>query len=238
MILPNCRERFTGDDFHFIIQTLSRSPNPPNAAGQENQNRAVSIASLLTDAEARDLILDDPRLVAALQSGDAPLRISPQCYFYLLVRHVLKDRFDRSLCDYIAAVLEAFSRTAGMRSPANGAEGPVQYLSDMLLALRDAPPKTEFLIRVHVGNYSLFITGLFPRVVARRVARGAPGSRFYEELGRASYRIAASDRVARQCRLEEIYGGLAEGFAEARMALNRMAETLLKLEISPREPPI
>ena len=83
---------------------------------------------------------------------------------------------------------------------------------------------------MHVGNYSLFITGLFPGAIARRRARGAPGARFYEELGRASYRVAAKDRVARQCEMGGVYDGLAEGFGEARRGLNRMAETLLRIE--------
>ncbi len=225
LILPNCRERLTADDFDFLIRTLARSPN-----------ESVSLARLLTDAGARDAILDGERLVKALGAhagGDGesgPLRVSPQCYFYLLTRHVLKEHFDRTVCDYIASMLEAFSRTARLRSPADGAEGPVQYLSDMLLALRDAPPRTGFLIRVHVGNYALFITGLFPGAVARRRSRGAPGTRFYEELGRASYRVAAGDRVARQWKMDDVYGGLAEGFGKARAGLNRMAKTLLRIE--------
>jgi hypothetical protein len=40
------------------------------------------------------------------------LRISSQFYFYVLARHVLQQGGigDRKLCNYVASLLEAFSR--------------------------------------------------------------------------------------------------------------------------------
>src|SRR5205814_10205659 len=100
--------------------------------------------------------------------------ISPQFYFYVLTRHVLNETGidDRRLADYVASLLETFSRTARMNSPVDQQEGPIQYLSDMLLALRKATPAQAFFIRAHVGNYSLFITGIFHESVERRSRRG------------------------------------------------------------------
>lgn len=219
MIYANCRDRFTADDFDFIVQTLARS-----------RSESVSLAQLLTDADTRDAILDQDQLVHAILSQPAQLRISPQLYFYVLIRHVLKSTLDRRLCDYLAALLEQFSRTARLRSPADGAEGPVQYLSDMLLALKSASPRQSFLIRVHVGNYSLFITGIFRERIARRSARGAPDFCFYEDLGRASYHVAAGHSVARECAMHEVYEQLADGFRDIRLGLNRLAEEMLNLD--------
>ena len=50
MIRANCRERFTGADFDFIVRTLARSPN-----------ESVSLVDLLSDGETRDAVLDNPR---------------------------------------------------------------------------------------------------------------------------------------------------------------------------------
>src|SRR3954447_25222863 len=80
MIKPNCRDRFTADDFDFIVRTLSRS-----------ERDSITLVDLLTDAETRDALLDDPRLFASVLEHQSPLSISPQLYFYLLVRHVLKE---------------------------------------------------------------------------------------------------------------------------------------------------
>ena len=221
MIKANCRDRFTAADFEFVVKTLSTC-----------ERDAVSLVDLLTDAEARDSILDDPRLVEAVLENVAALTISPQLYFYVLIRHVLKETgaHERSLCDYVASLLESFSQTARMRSPANGHGAPIQYVSDMLVALRDASPVQSFLLRAHVGNYSLFITGIFHERVQSRSQRGGPDVAFYEEVGRANYKVAAGHRVARSAALDEIYARLADDFREVRCALNRLSETLLHLD--------
>lgn len=221
MIQANCRERFTADDFDFVVRTLSRS-----------ERDGPTLVDLLTDAEARDAILDDPRLVDSVLADGAPLRISPQLYFYVLIRHVLKSTGlgDRNVSDYLASLLENFSHTARLRSPADGNSNPVQYVSDMLIALQKATPAQSFLIRAHVGNYSLFITGMFHDTVERRSQRGAPDVSFYEDVGRANFRAVARHELARSCALTGIYDKLSEGFHDVRLALNRLADSLVHLD--------
>src|SRR5947209_16416440 len=57
MIRANCRERFTAADFDFIIRTLARS-----------RGDSVSLVELLSDSDARDSILDHPKLVETILS--------------------------------------------------------------------------------------------------------------------------------------------------------------------------
>lgn len=224
MIQANCRERFTADDFDFVVRTLAHS-----------EKDSVSLVSLLTDAEARDSILDHPRLVDSILQHGAPLTISPQCYFYILIRHVLKQTGlnDRGLCDYLASLLERFSQTARMRSPADGHTAPIQYVSDMLIALRKASPAQTFLIRAHVGNYALFITGMFHETVQSRSLRGAPDVAFYEDMGRSSFKAVARHELARSCALTPIFDSLADQFREVRLALNQLADSLIHLGDEP-----
>ena len=223
MIKANCRDRFTAADFEFVVRTLSKS-----------ERDSVNLVDLLTDAEARDSILDSPRLVESVLAHGGPLTISPQLYFYVLTRHVLKETGlnDRRVSDYLASLLETFSQTARMKSPADGQSNPVQYVSDMLIALRGASPEKTFLIRAHVGNYSLFITGIFHERVQSRSQRGAPDVDFYEQVGRSNYKAAASHHVARSCELTPVFERLADGFHEARLALNRLSDSLLHLDDS------
>lgn len=218
MVQANCRARFTAADFSFIVRCLAR-----------DRSGAVSLADLLIDAEARDQVLDDPQLVQAVLTSTAHLAISPQFFFYILSRHVLLEARieDRALCDYIASLLEHFSRTQHLR--AVNARGGV-YLSDLLAALRDASPSQEFLLRAQVGNYSLFLTGMFPGNVELRRRRGAPDCSFYEALGRTSYRALADHCVARRWGLEAVFDGLAEQFRGVRVALNGLADRLLHLD--------
>ena len=172
------------------------------------------------------------KLVHAILSQDAHLSISPQFYFYILTRHVLKETgiADRKISDYIASLLETFSQTARMKSPTDSAGNPLQYMSDMLVALRDASPSQTFLIRTHVGNYSLFLSGIFHETVAHRTQRGAPDFSFYEDLGRMNFKIVANHAVARSCELTDIYSALSERFHEIRLALNRLSDCLLNID--------
>jgi len=223
MIKANCRDRFTAADFDFVAQTLAAS-----------ERDSVNLVDLLTDADTRDSILDHPRLFQTILEHGAPLTISPQLYFYILIRHVLKETGlnDRGVTDYVASLLETFSQTARMKSPADGRATPIQYVSDMLVALQTASPVQTFLIRAHVGNYALFIAGMFPGTVQFRAERGAPDVGFYEDVGSTNYKMAAGHRVARSVALTEIYERLADGFHEMRLALNRLSDSLVHLDAS------
>jgi hypothetical protein len=218
MIQPNCRARFTGEDFDFVIRTLARNPG----------NR-VSLVELLTDAEARDEILDHDGLVRALLERPENLTISPQFYFYILARLVLKRSGidDRNLADYVASLLEKFSRVRQMRAPVQSLETP--YLSDLLLALKSASSFQTFLIRAHIGNYALFISGIFYENIETRHQRGAPSFSFYEEIGRANFRAIATHDVARRYELDGLFEKLAAHFHECRLALNRLADEFVNI---------
>ena len=105
-----------------------------------------------------------------------------------------------------------------------------QYISDMLIALTRATPEQAFLLRAHVGNYSLFISGIFHENTQRRSLRGAPDLKFYEQIGRTNYQMLASHATARRCELNDVFEGLAERFRDVRLALNQLSDQLLNLD--------
>jgi hypothetical protein len=233
MIRANCRARFTAADFDFIVRTLVRS-----------QSDQVSLVDLLSDVKTRDSILDHPRLVDAILNHCGHLRISSQFYFYVLARHVLRQGGigDRKLCDYVASLLETFSRASRLHisdEPARNATHNVaggthqlaqQYISDILIALNRATPEQAFLLRAHIGNYSLFISGIFHENTQRRSLRGGPDIKFYEQVGRTNYQLVSSHAVARRCELDDVFEGLADRFREVRLALNQLSDQLLNLD--------
>jgi hypothetical protein len=214
MIRANCRDRFTAEDFNFIVKTLGKS-----------RASSVCLSELLTDPLLRDQILDHELLLQGVLNDHGRLSISPQFYFYILTS------------DYIASLLEAFSRTALLNAPSGTEGNPVEYLSDMLLALHHASPVQVFLIRAHLGNYSLFLTGVFHENVLRRVERrGAPDFSYYEELGSMSFKVVANHEVARTCELSEVYTALSDRFREIRLALNRLSDCLINLDDDSKVP--
>src|SRR5438034_581968 len=183
MVRANCRARFTAADFDFIVRTLARS-----------QSDQVSLVDLLSDVDTRDSILDHPRLVDAILNHCGRLRISSQFYFYVLARHVLQQGGigDRKLCDYVASLLETFSRASRLQICDETHHLAEQYISDMLIALNRATLEQALLLRAHIGNYSLFISGICHSAVAvhggrlRRCAAVAPvGRQGAAPIGRA-----------------------------------------------------
>ena len=221
MIRANCRARFTAADFDFVVRTLARSAID-----------RVSLVDLLSDTETRDSILDHPRLVDAILSNAGYLRISSQFYFYVLARHVLQQAgvVDRKLCDYVGSLLEAFSQANRLQTPDKIENHSREYISDMLIALTRATPEQAFLLRAHVGNYSLFISGIFHENTQHRSLRGGPDLKFYEEVGRTNYQLLASHATARRCELNDVFEELADRFRDVRLALNQLSDQLLNLD--------
>jgi hypothetical protein len=221
MIHANCRARLTADDFEFIVRSLSHSPRD-----------AVSLQQLLIDENARDEILEHEALASAILDSTDRLQISTPLYFYVLCRRVLKNTAvsSRDAADYIAAMLDAFMHTARMQRPDPNREVEMRYLSDILIAIRNAQPSEAFMLRAHLANYALFLSGLFSENIDKRAKRGAPDLSFYEDLGRSSFRAAAEHRDAKRFDLHRIYHELSDGFREARLALHDLAGRLLHLD--------
>jgi hypothetical protein len=221
VIRPNCRVQFTAEDIDFILEVLG-----PRAGNNQ------TLVRLLADEEARDLLLDDEALYRAVLEQPHCLRVSTHFYFYLLVRHVLRRAhvLDRGVADYVAEILAEFSRTERMRYVARGHSQPLDYFVDLLAALHQADEFTAFYLRAHIGDYSLFLAGVFPEHIRHRAAqRGAPDLSYYEQLGRSNYRAARDHRLASRYALADIFDVLSERFQTTRLALNDLGERLLLL---------
>jgi hypothetical protein len=221
VILPNCRIQFTSEDIDFIISVLGKK-----------KGDGEYLIKLLTDEETRDQILDDDVIFRAFLEHRGYLRVSDHFYFYVLVRHVLRKAGidDRDVADYVAEVLCEFSKTERSRCIVPGRVEPLDYFFEMLGALQTADERTSFYIRTHIGNHSLFLSGVFPdRIRFRAERRGFPDLNYYESLGQANFRVASDHRLAEKYALGPIFATLGERFKVARLALNDMAERLFSL---------
>ena len=222
MIRPNCRAQFAAEDIDFILSVLGRKIGT-----------AECLVKLLADEESRDMILDDEALLHALLERRGCLRVSSRLYFYILVRQVFRrsDIQDRAVADYVAEVLAEFSRTERVGCHVPGQTTPLDYFFEMLAALQTADDRASFLIRVHIGNHSLFLSGVFPaRIRYRAETRGFPDLKYYEGLGRTQYRAASDHRLAQRYELATVLSTLAARFETTRLALNDMTERYWDME--------
>jgi len=222
VIQPNCRIQFTASDIDFVVSLLG------NKTGD-----ADCVTRLLSDPDTRDLILDDDKLFHTLLEHRGCLTVSSHFYFYILVRQVLRKTGidDRVVADYVAEILAEFSSVERSQCRIHGQAQPLNYFFEMLTALRTADDRNNFELRAYIGNYALFITGVFPdRIRVRAEKRGFPDLRYFESLGRANFRVASDHRLAQRYELALIFDTLAERFETTRAALNDLSERLLSFD--------
>lgn len=216
MILPNVRSSFGRDDVAQLIGLLSR--------GDPRERDRVE--ARVRD-EGLDAVLDDPRTLGAVLKAEGIARIPSRLVFYLLVRHSLLEAGVESTAaaDYLAAMLLEFGRERRAFRPTEEGKETYEYLVDLVEALTSATGREAFLLRAHLGNFALWMSGLFPDHITARVhRRGAPGLRYYEEMGATGYRLAADCRDAEDWGLDGLYHSFAENFPVLRIALNRIAD--------------
>lgn len=230
MLKAHCRGQFTAEDFHFVVRTLSRS-----------RKDDVPLAELLADEDTRDCVLDHELVFKELVDSGQCLKVSPSFYFYVLLRHAFMRAGidDRELVDYTAAVLVEFGRKA-VASQAGEAQTlfAYPYISDLLIMLKDAGPWERLMIRAHVADYALFISGVFAdRVRAQNRHRGGPDIHFYEEIGQSNYEAAAKERLVDETEHKLVFRRMGEQFHEVRRLLNHVSENVLHLSASPLLPP-
>jgi hypothetical protein len=218
MILANTRQHLTRNDAQLAMRVLAR--------GSDSELNALE-TRLANDGI--DAILDDPALPIALVRSSTGAHASLPLFTYVMVRHALRrlGEGDRSLADYLSALVVHF----GMRDrSARVGESDDQIyaaLTDLLNDVNDPDARRSFLVRAHLGNYALWLSGIFPDFVEqRRWNRGGPQLEYYEEMGRRGFQLAAEHRLAEEHGLAPLYAAAADRFGLLRLALNSLSDWL------------
>lgn len=217
MILPNVRASFGRAEANTLLGLL----HDDDTGSRERALEQLREGGL-------DAVLDDPRTLNGVLTGDRS--VPPALVFYLLVRHALLQAGvdDRVLADYIAALLLEFGREDRAYRIQPGDPERFVYLVDLIAAMDHADGRRQFLVRAHLGNYALWVSGVFPDHVTARVSRrGAPGLDYFEAMGASGYRMAASSPLASAHGLDRLYETAADVFPALRVALNRVADRYL-----------
>jgi hypothetical protein len=215
MILPNVRSSFDRNDAGFLIWLLTRGSEGARAREETRLGEA-----------GLDAILDDPRTLNALLAGRQFSTARPELVFYVLIRHaLLEDGInDRGLADYLAGLVLAFGRDGRAYHIADETT-EYRYLVDIVAAGDQSTGQRAFMLRAHLGEFALWLSGLFPdHIAAREQRRAAPPLSYYEALGSTGYRLAAGFDEAEQHGIAELYRNCADFFPALRVALNRVAD--------------
>jgi hypothetical protein len=218
MILPTIRASFSRRDVLHLARLLGRG-DEHIAAGAERR----------LDEDGADALLDDPRVLNALLT-DPEAAAPTSLVFYVLVRHALLEvgLTDRATADYVASLLVAFGREGRAYRVSDDTTDEYHYLVDMVARLASAERREAFLLRSHLGNFSLWLSGLFPDYLESRSRRkGAPPISYYERMGTTGYHLAAKSPEASSLGLDRILNEVGDHFGGVRSALNIVSDRYL-----------
>ncbi len=219
MILANMRGRLSARDLDLVILLLSRG----------SASRRASVERQL-EAEGPDLLLDAPELAERLLAVRTLLAPSEALFLYVLVRRALLEAGvdQRELADYVAALLAEFGRRDRAARVDWNDDHCHRYLVDILADLEATQGERRFRVMVHLGNYALWLTGLFPQYIeARRLRRGGPDLGYYDSLGRRGFAMASDHDAADRYHLDEVLESAAARYPDLRTALNELSARVL-----------
>jgi hypothetical protein len=150
---------------------------------------------------------------------------------------------DASAVGYLADLLARFARTDALYGAATLAPRRLEGVLDTWLEIQRVwdlsgpgfDPSREVHLRRHMGDFTLFMTGLFREHVERMAARD-----YYEREGRRAYRFVAETGRARGAADAALFRRLADRFEHYAGALTYMRKVHLRAERLPgdlaREP--
>jgi hypothetical protein len=139
---------------------------------------------------------------------------------------------DREVSRYITGVLLDFVRTDRLYPIRNARGKRLEEVGEMLLEsnplLAASSFEREREVRKHIGDYTLFLTGMFPEYVAALPRRGLRLDSFidYMHAGKESYRIVAAFDQFEYRSAAPLFRRLADEFEFCVHGLNRVKSDL------------
>lgn len=210
----------TTADISFIQKTLC-----------DQLGDAEGILYLIADSECANAIIDNPKLLVALEEPRNQVSVSLQFYFYIFLRALfLKNKVtDTDPPKYISKVLSDHLTEKKLSAPYCSIDQKIEYGIDLLSCLQKANRFQQYELHAYAANHFLFLTGcLAPFIRKRKKHRGAPGVRYYEQIGIHSFKSASFHPLAKEMELEKTYQNMAKNFRKNRQILNYFSDQFLQ----------
>ncbi len=115
---------------------------------------------------------------------------------------------DRDIHRYLSDLLIEFMAIESLYKIRDEAGARVEYLVDMMRLVAELPPRQRKAHYKHIGDYSLFVLGMFPESLSRG-KRMIPLS-YYADTGRRGYWAASELEADAACTV--VYRKLADQF--------------------------
>lgn len=160
-------------------------------------------------------------------------------FFQQAVRNSYEGKLglhDPDVTGYVARLLCEFSDAENLYSMRDDTGHPIEELEAMALAadpVNGTAPSfdAERALRKHIGDYSLFVAGMYPEAATAPRRRHAPSLPELIRAGRESYFIVSQFNLFEYEKEAPMFARLADNFERWILGL-----TLVRAEIGPRKP--
>lgn len=205
-------------DLRFLIEHF---PSP----GRSYAEISTVIDQLPTTLES--MLESDYVVERILDRRGLLLDVSPFLLFNVLFRRSLPGRrnaLERKVINYIANMLSLFVKIDRLYRIRPSDPVTSEYIVDMIQRIPQAAESERFAIYAHVGNFALFLTGMFPDWIEHRFRfkHRLVNRKYYEDQGAAYYHQAGLHPLADRFELHDVFLRLALGFGHYSQALNQM----------------
>lgn len=210
-------------DVRFLVEHF---PSP----GQSYEEIARVLGELPTTIDS--MISSQALVDKVLYERHRILTISPFLLFNVLLRQVspeVRDALERRVIHYLANLLALFVRAERVYRVEEGDPETYEYLVELIAEGNRAGPQRRFLVQAHIGNYALYLTGLFWRWLEHRYRFGRRpiDPDYYAQLGSSGFRQAAADPRAAEHGLDDVFLRLSLGFDRYRQLLYALGDRWL-----------
>ncbi len=217
-------ERLTGADLRLMLEAF---PAPAR-----NYSEIAGLFDKLPPAMASALG-SEWLFRRVFESRDEYLGISPFLLFCVLLYRYWPEppRGDeRKVVFYLANLLSPFVRADRVLRVQPQEKDTYAYIIDLIAESLQADSNRQFLIHSHIGNYALFLAGIFPRWITHRhrYKHRPQNLRSYADFGSGYFQQAAAHRLAREYRLDGVFMRLAMLFDRYRLILNQLSDDYLQ----------
>jgi hypothetical protein len=162
-------------------------------------------------------------------------------FFQQAVRNSYEGKLglnDPDVTGYVAHLLCEFSQADNLYKVRDEEGRPIEELTAMMYAadpvLGSAPSfDAERAVRKHIGDYALFVAGMYPEVTgsSRRLRRHHPSLGELIQAGKESYYIVSQFNLFEYEQEAPLFARLSDRFERCILGL-----TLVREELAPRKP--
>ncbi len=174
------------------------------------------------------------------EKGMVPEGHPLQSFFLELVTHHYTRDIglrDPQVSEYVANMLTEFTEVERLYAIRNAAGRPLDDVGEMLLeadpVYGEAPSfERERQVRKHIGDYTLFFTGMFPEAINRWRLRRARLENFIDFMraGKESYYIVSKFEHFEYAKVAPLFAKLAAHFEECVYGLNQVKNDLSEMQ--------